>query len=95
MNYQRTLDPLLADKLKEIETKKSEGFQLDYVSIYSCDKAQPPQAAPQPLNQACHDFSKLLMIFEAGGDQLSPATMRTEGLNWNTLSDTQYMVCTG
>lgn len=37
----------------------------------------------------------LLKILEAGGDELSPATMKTEGLNWNTLSDTQYMVCTG
>lgn len=60
MNYQRALDPLLAEKLKEIETKKKEGYQLNYVSVYSCDKAQPPQAAPQPLNQACHDFSMVL-----------------------------------
>ena len=88
MNYQRKLDPLFADKLKEIEEKKSEGYQLDYVSVYSCDARQPPQAAPQPLNQACHDFAMLLNILEAGGDQLNPTTMKTEGLNWNTLSDT-------
>ena len=95
MNYQRKMDPVFSEKLQEVTKKTAEGFSLDYVSVYSCDARQPPQAAPQPLNQACHDFAMLLDIFEAAGDCLAPTSMKTEGINWNTLSDTQYMVCTG
>lgn len=88
MNYQRKLDPVFSEKLRRVEQFRSEGFNLDYVSVYSCDARQPPQAAPQPLNQACHDFAMLLNILEAGGNNLTPKSMKAVGLQWNTLSDT-------
>jgi len=37
----------------------------------------------------------LLDIFEAAGDSLAPKSMKADGINWNTLKDTQLMICTG
>lgn len=37
----------------------------------------------------------LLDIFEAGSDSLAPKSMKADGINWNTLKDTQLMVCSG
>lgn len=50
MNYQRKLDPIFSQKLQEVQKFKQAGFNLDYVSVYSCDASQPPKDAPQPIN---------------------------------------------
>ena len=49
INYQRSFDPRVAALLVDIEQRNEAGFKLDYVSVFSCDKAVPPQAAPQYL----------------------------------------------
>jgi predicted dehydrogenase len=45
INYQRSFDVRLSELFTNIRKLVAEGYQLDYVSVYSCDKAQPPQAA--------------------------------------------------
>lgn len=42
INYQRSFNDKVAKLLKDIQSMKSKGYQLDYVSVFSCDKAQPP-----------------------------------------------------
>ena len=43
INYQRTFDPKLGELLAQIKQKSAEGYELEYCSVYSCDKAYPPQ----------------------------------------------------
>ena len=37
MNYQRKVNTRFYEKLEEVSAKKAEGFNLDYVSVYSSD----------------------------------------------------------
>jgi len=50
INYQRSFDARVSSLFENIKKMVAEGFTLDYVSVYSCDKEQPPQAAHQFLN---------------------------------------------
>jgi predicted dehydrogenase len=45
INYQRSFDARVSALFENIKKMVAEGFTLDYVSVYSCDKEQPPQAA--------------------------------------------------
>lgn len=70
-----------------------EGYELDYVSVYSCDKAQPPQAAPQVLNQGCHDYALLFTVLEAAQAELKE--LQARGVNWKGTTDTKFFKITG
>jgi predicted dehydrogenase len=70
INYQRSFDDRISQLLGQIRDMCASGYTLDYVSVYSCDKSQPPQAAHQFLNQGCHDYALLLGVLEASGMKL-------------------------
>lgn len=42
INYHRNFDPRVAKLLVDIEGMASQGYKLDYVSVFSCDKALGP-----------------------------------------------------
>lgn len=81
MDYQRGMDDKIHEMLSTVSARVSEGYSLDYVSIFSCDARQPPQDSPQALNQGCHDYALLLNVLESAGD-LNPVSLGTEGINW-------------
>jgi predicted dehydrogenase len=94
INYQRSFDTRVAELFVNIRKMVSEGYSLDYVSVYSCDKEQPPQAAHQYLNQGCHDYALLLCVFEASGMKLKD--LQSRGVEWKgTGGDTKFFKVTG
>ena len=94
INYQRSFDPRVAALLADIAQRNEAGYKLDYVSVFSCDKAQPPQAAPQYLNQGCHDYALLHNVLEAAGG-LKVQDVQSRGINWQGTNDTQFFKITG
>lgn len=42
INYHRWFDPRIAKLLTDIKDLVSQGYKLDYVSSFSCDKALGP-----------------------------------------------------
>lgn len=94
IDYQRTSDPRIAALLADVGQRKEAGFKLDYVSVFSCDKAVPPQAGPQYLSQACHDYALLHNVLEAAGG-LKVQDVQSRGLNWQGTDDTHFFKITG
>mmetsp|Transcript_6506 Transcript_6506/g.7439 ORF Transcript_6506/g.7439 Transcript_6506/m.7439 type:complete len:313 (-) Transcript_6506:187-1125(-) len=93
IDYQRSFDGRVSKLTEEIKSLVADGYKLDYVSVYSCDKAQPPQAAHQALNQGCHDYALLLGILEA--TNVSVKELQARGVNWGELKDTKFLKITG
>eukprot|EP00924_Labyrinthula_sp_SR-Ha-C_P015998 maker-scaffold_4-snap-gene-16.6-mRNA-1 protein AED:0.00 eAED:0.00 QI:43/1/1/1/1/1/6/83/341 len=93
IDYQRSFDPRLAELGITVSEKAKAGFDLEYVSVYSCDKAQPPQAAHQALNQGCHDYAMLLFILKNVGLKVTDLSAR--GVRWGSLNDTRFLKITG
>lgn len=93
INYQRTFDPKLAELLNVIKAKTAEGYQLEYCSVYSCDKAQPPQHAQQYLNQGCHDYALCLSILECCN--MNVIDLQARGVQWGDINDTRFLKVTG
>jgi hypothetical protein len=46
MNYQRQLEPAFSEKLEWVREMCQQGYQVDHISIYSCDANQAPQDSP-------------------------------------------------
>mmetsp|Transcript_29749 Transcript_29749/g.36738 ORF Transcript_29749/g.36738 Transcript_29749/m.36738 type:complete len:313 (+) Transcript_29749:68-1006(+) len=93
IDYQRSFDGRVSKLTNQIKELIADGYQLDYVSVYSCDKAQPPQAAHQALNQGCHDYALLLGILDAA--DLSVKELQARGVKWGSLNDTKFLKITG
>lgn len=93
INYQRSFDPKVAKLLNEIKQKTADGYQLEYCSVYSCDKAQPPQHAQQYLNQGCHDYALCLSILESCN--MDPIDLQARGVRWGEINDTRFLKITG
>lgn len=93
MNYQRAFDPRVAALLEKLTEKTQAGYSLDYCSVYSCDSAQPPQAAPQVLNQGCHDYNLFLSIIDAASHRLED--LQARGVKWYGLQDTKFFKISG
>lgn len=45
IDYQRSFDPRVNELTKKVEDLVRQGYELDYISVYSCDKDQPPQVS--------------------------------------------------
>lgn len=92
INYQRSFDPRVAEISKKVlDLVKNKGYELDYVSVYSCDKAQPPQKAHQILNQGCHDYAMLLDILKTVDIKITNETVHAQGVQWGNLKDTKFV----
>mmetsp|Transcript_62853 Transcript_62853/g.86929 ORF Transcript_62853/g.86929 Transcript_62853/m.86929 type:complete len:177 (+) Transcript_62853:278-808(+) len=94
IGYQRKYDPVFAEKLAQLRAKYNEGYRLDHTTVHSCDARQPPQAAPQYINQSCHDYAMLLNILQASGD-MNVDSLAAKGVQWNDLNDTRQLSITG
>lgn len=65
------------------------------MSIYSCEGSTRPSTTHQAVKQTTHDFLMLLSIFEVTNDSLLPTSLQTNGINWNSKNDTQFLICSG
>lgn len=93
INYQRSFDPKVAELLDIIKQKTAEGYSLEYCSVYSCDKAQPPQNTQQYLNQGCHDYALCLCILESC--KMNVLDLQAHGVKWGEINDTRFLKIIG
>lgn len=91
INYQRSFDPRVAQVTKKLEDLVKDGYNIDYISVHSCDKAQPPQKSHQILNQGCHDYALLLGFLEVLDTKVEPNSMTVHGTTWDTLNDSKFL----
>lgn len=92
INYQRSFNLEIKNSLKKIEKLvQQDGYNLDFISIYSCDKDVSPQSSPQVINQGCHDIAILLNYFDAAGLEVDLKSVNCDCVQWEGTEDTKFV----